>query len=115
MRAPPITFQRARKLRREMSLPEVLLWQDLRKGALAKARFRRQHSVGPYILDFFCPAAHIAVEIDGSGHDHPERAAHDSVRDKWLRAQGINVLRVEAKPFCAIPTEQTSCTRLRYT
>jgi very-short-patch-repair endonuclease len=80
-----------------MSLPEVLLWQDLRRSALASARFRRQHSIGPYILDFFCAAARLAVEIDGASHDHPEQAAHDQARDKCLTAQGITVLRVEAK------------------
>ncbi len=53
MRAPDKTFSRARELRRHMSLPEIVLWQALRKGRLAGLRFRRQHPIGPYILDFY--------------------------------------------------------------
>ena len=58
-----------------MSLPEVLLWKQLRRGALEALRFRRQHPVGPYILDFYCDEAR---------------------RDAWLRTQGIRVLRFAA-------------------
>ncbi|HXC26532.1 MAG TPA: DUF559 domain-containing protein [Stellaceae bacterium] len=52
-------------LRRNMSLPEVVLWQALRHGRLAGLRFRRQHPVGPYILDFFCASVRLAIEVDG--------------------------------------------------
>ena len=62
MRASILTFKRARTLRRKMTLPEVLLWQELRGGRLNGLHFRRQHPVGPYILDFFCAAARLAVE-----------------------------------------------------
>ncbi|MCR4283620.1 MAG: DUF559 domain-containing protein [Bauldia sp.] len=96
MRAPPVTFKRARSLRRTMTLPEVVLWQAVRGGRLNNLRFRRQHPIGPYILDFFCPSARLVVEIDGSSHDHPERARHDATRDAWLAGQDIRVLRVQA-------------------
>jgi very-short-patch-repair endonuclease len=92
-----LTFKRARSLRREMSLPERLLWRELRGGRVSKARFRRQHPIGPYILDFYCPTAFMAVEIDGiAAHEGPERARHDVRRDAWLKEQGIRVLRFAA-------------------
>ena len=65
MRAPDKTIGRARELRRTMSLPEIVLWQALRKGRLAGLRFRRQHPIGPYIFDFYCPSALLAIEVDG--------------------------------------------------
>ena len=63
MRASDKTFGSARKLRRHMSLPEIVLWQALRKRGQSGLRFRRQHPLGPYILDFYCPAVRLAVEV----------------------------------------------------
>ena len=60
-------------------------------------RFRRQHPVGPFILDFFCEAARLAVEIDGAGHDHPDQARHDARRTEWLALRGVTVMRVSAR------------------
>ena len=96
MRAPILTFRRARALRREMTLPEVVLWRALRRGAVGRLRFRRQHPVGPYVLDFYCAAARLALEVDGVVHDLPEQAARDERRMAWLGEQGIRVLRVPA-------------------
>jgi very-short-patch-repair endonuclease len=96
MRAKIITLERARRLRRELSLPEVILWSMLRGGRLAGLRFRRQHAMGAYILDFYCPEARLGVEIDGEGHSHPDQIAHDRRRDDWLRTQGVTVMRVAA-------------------
>lgn len=79
-----------------MSLPEVLLWKQLRGEVLAGLRFRRQRAVGPYILDFYCAEARLAVEVDGQGHGHEEQAAHDLRRDRWLAENGIRVLRLPA-------------------
>ena len=79
-----------------MTLPEVLLWQALRGGRAGGLRFRRQHPIGPYVLDFYCPAARLAVEVDGEAHDIPDQAGHDLRRDAWLAEQGIQVLRVLA-------------------
>jgi very-short-patch-repair endonuclease len=53
--------------------------------------------MGPYILDFYCPSARLAVEIDGSSHDHPDRARRDAKRDAWLTNHNIRVLRFDAK------------------
>jgi very-short-patch-repair endonuclease len=59
-------------------------------------RFRREHPVGPYVLDFYCPSARLCVEVDGPAHDDPQQAQHDRKRDAGLRKQGINVLRFSA-------------------
>ncbi len=96
MRGPVLTLKRARRLRRAMPLPETILWNCLRKERLRGLSFRRQHPLGPYILDFYQPAAKLAVEIDGAGHDQAEQIAHDAQRDAWLGAQGVTVLRFPA-------------------
>jgi very-short-patch-repair endonuclease len=96
LRAQDQTLNRARELRREMSLPEVVLWQTLRKGGLAGLRFRRQHPIGPYILDFYCPSARLAVEVDGLSHDNAAQVRHDEKREAWLAERGVTVLRVRA-------------------
>lgn len=80
-----------------MTLPEVLLWNDLRGARLHGLKFRRQHGIGPYILDFYLPSHRLAVEVDGQGHDHPDQIRHDQRRDAWLAEQGIEVLRFTAK------------------
>ena len=96
-RAPDKMFNRARALRRQMSLPEVLLWRALRKRALpGGVRFRRQHPIGPYILDFYCPAARLAVEVDGIAQDNAPRAEHDQCREASLARRGVRVLRIRA-------------------
>ncbi|WP_417232421.1 endonuclease domain-containing protein [Brevundimonas sp.] len=95
MEAPELTIRRARDLRRRMSLPEVLVWQAIRGGKLG-ARFRRQHPVGPWILDFYCHAKQLAVEIDGTTHEHPDRVALDYRRTAWLEGRGIVTLRIAA-------------------
>jgi very-short-patch-repair endonuclease len=87
--------RRAREQRRKMSFPEVLLWQQLRKEPDG-AQFRRQHPAGPYVLDFFCATANLAIEIDGESHTCGDRPARDLARDKWLNGQGVRVLRIPA-------------------
>jgi len=96
MRAPDRTFQRARHLRRGMSLPEIVLWQALRKLRLGGLRFRRQHPIGPYILDFYCPSARLAIEVDGFTHDTVAEAHRDARRQEWLAQRGVRVLRLRA-------------------
>ncbi|MES2121030.1 MAG: endonuclease domain-containing protein [Pseudomonadota bacterium] len=78
-----------------MSLPEVLLWRELRKKSDG-IQFRRQHPAGPYVLDFFCATRNLAVEVDGEAHNRGEQPARDAVRDEWLRQQGIRVIRIPA-------------------
>ncbi len=92
---PARTIQNARALRRNMSLPEALLWRELR-GFPGGLRFRRQHAAGPYVLDFFCARANLAVELDGISHLMGDRAVRDAARDAWLREYRIDTIRIPA-------------------
>jgi len=78
-----------------MTLPEIVLWQALRRSLLG-LRFRRQHPIGPYVLDFYCPSARLAIEIDGLAHDSTAQAQHDERRQTWLVQQGVRVVRFRA-------------------
>ena len=92
---PKKTIRRARNLRRRMSLPEVLLWKSLRTrpGGL---KFRRQHAAGPYVIDFYCHEAALALEIDGESHRRGDQPAFDAEKDRYLELNGYRVLRVPA-------------------
>ena len=89
------SVRRAKKLRRELNKPEWLLWQILRASPNGH-KFRSQHPAGPYILDFFCAKANLAIEIDGLAHDLGDRPEHDSARDAWLAEHKIDTLRIPA-------------------
>ena len=86
-----------------MTLPEVYLWQRLRTPADGCPRFRRQHPFGPYVLDFFCPAAKLVVEVDGIAHAMGDQPQRDERRDSWLQAQGLTVVRINAGDVLANP------------
>ena len=88
------------KLRREMSLPEVLLWQELRKRP-DSFKFRRQNPAGTYILDFSCAKAKLAIEVDGSAHDGRDAALRDSNRFAFLKSRGIATTRIPATAILA--------------
>ena len=91
---PAETRKRARELRAKMSLPEVILWQALRRKQTG-LHFRKQHPAGPYVLDFYCDAAKLCVEVDGEAHSW--QLARDVVRDRWLAEQGVKTVRVLAR------------------
>jgi very-short-patch-repair endonuclease len=93
---PGATIAKARKLRRAMSLPEVLLWQELRKRR-GGFKWRKQHPAGPFILDFACLEARLAVEVDGEAHERGAKPTHDEARDEWLMAQGYRTVRIPAR------------------
>ena len=84
--------ERARKLRREATPDERLLWTYLRRTG-PDLHFRRQSPLGPYIADFACMQARLIVELDGRGHDADAQAAYDAVRDAWFVREGFEVLR----------------------
>ncbi|MGH8225337.1 MAG: endonuclease domain-containing protein [Gammaproteobacteria bacterium] len=86
---PTITKTEARQLRRNTTDAENRLWYYLRAGRLAGLKFRRQHPVPPYILDFYCDAAKLVVELDGSQHD----ARIDLTRTRTLERRGLKVIR----------------------
>jgi very-short-patch-repair endonuclease len=77
MSATDRAYKAARRLRKNLSLPETLLWRRLRG---AKVRIRKQHPIGPYVLDFYCPSAKLAIEVDGFAHDTGDRPRRDDIR-----------------------------------
>ncbi len=96
MDAPKRTVAFARGLRRRMSPPELRLWVALRGRAMDGVKFRRQHPMGPYILDFFSAQARLAIEVDGMSHLTDDHPARDERRDAWVEGQGVRTLRVGA-------------------
>lgn len=83
----------ARTLRQDSTDAEQRLWRYLRNRRLAGYKFRRQHPFPPYILDFYCDAAKLAVELDGGQHNSDEGRAHDEIRTSFLASHGIQVIR----------------------
>jgi very-short-patch-repair endonuclease len=93
---PPLPvelLQFARKLRAEQTNAERLIWMLLRDRRFDGLKFRRQHPIGHYILDFYCEELNLAVELDGGQHNLPEGQKHDMSRSEWLTAKGIRVVR----------------------
>jgi very-short-patch-repair endonuclease len=86
--------ERARALRKNMSDAERKLWRGLRHKRLDGARFRRQHPIGRFIVDFVCQERRLVVEVDGGQHTEDAQVAYDARRDRWLKAEGYRVMRV---------------------
>ena len=82
-------------LRKTLTPAEATLWKSLQGSKLEGRKFRRQHSVGNYILDFYCPAEHLAVELDGQVHRSDLAELFDHERTLFLTAYGIKVIRFE--------------------
>jgi very-short-patch-repair endonuclease len=88
--------KRARNFRRALTEPEVMLWSRLKRRGTPKPVFRRQFPYETMIFDFYCPAARLAIEVDGATHWTEEKQAKDAARDAWLANRGIAVLRIGA-------------------
>ena len=88
--------KRARKLRRQMSLPEVLLWQQLRKRP-NDLKFRKQFPIGEMTVDFACLSHRLIIEVDGEGHSFGDQPRRDTARDALLRREGFHVMRIPAR------------------
>jgi len=83
----------ARNLRAQDTWAEKLMWKWLRDRNFSSYKFRRQHTYGPYILDYFCVEALLNIELDGRQHGTPGQQSKDIERDEYLAARGIKVLR----------------------
>jgi len=90
-RETPTTF--ARGLRQAQTPAEAKLWRALRSGRLDGLKFRRQHPIEPYFVDFACEALRLVIEVDGGVHDDDERVLKDELRQRNLEALGWLVLR----------------------
>jgi very-short-patch-repair endonuclease len=84
----------ARKLRKSVTSAEERAWWLLRNRRLSGLKFRRQHPVGKYVVDFYCSQARLAVELEGSVHAQPGQTRRDVAKDAYLRRMGICVLRL---------------------
>lgn len=93
-RIAPGGTDRARRLRREQTYAERLLWEALRKR---KMNFRRQAPIGRFIVDFAHLASRLVIEVDGPFHDLPERKIADAARTRWLNDNGYRVVRFPEK------------------
>jgi len=89
----------AKRLRIDATESERKLWAILRCKQFAGLRFRRQQPLGPYIVDFYCSAAKLIVELDGGQHGTDESKAYDAARDLWLTSRGYRVLRFSNEEF----------------
>jgi very-short-patch-repair endonuclease len=82
------------KLRNEAPSAEVVLWKKLRRRQIHNYKFRRQHSIGPYIVDFYCPELKLVIEIDGQTHfNNPATEAQDLQRQHYIEQEGFTVIR----------------------
>ena len=100
MRATARSMASARRLRRQLSLPEMLLWRLLRLTR-RELRFRKQHAIGPYVADFYCPTAKLVIEIDGATHNQRQDA--DVRRDAYMASLGLKTIRIPAADVLADP------------
>ncbi|MFH1335135.1 MAG: endonuclease domain-containing protein [Candidatus Zixiibacteriota bacterium] len=85
--------ERRQKLRNKATKAEAELWRVIQHSKLGGKKFRRQHSVGYYILDFYCPEERLAIEIDGDSHEKNESTPYDKSRTEFLESMRIRVLR----------------------
>ena len=74
---------------------EIVLWSRLQRRQLQGKKFRRQHGVGPYIVDFYCPECRVIVELDGAGHFTDEAIKKDAERTEFLEGLGLRVIRFQ--------------------
>ena len=84
-----------KELRNSLTRAEIVLWKYLQRRQLDGKKFRRQHSIGPYIADFYCPECRLIVEIDGSQHYDEEAVEYDRWRTEYMAERNIRVLRFQ--------------------
>jgi very-short-patch-repair endonuclease len=95
LRYNPWLKKRSNELRYDHNLPEILLWNQLKRDSLG-VDFHRQKAIGNFVVDLFCPELMLAIEIDGKIHEQKEVAARDQARQELLEARGIEFLRFRA-------------------
>ena len=78
-----------------MTLPEQLFWSRVRSRQIGFLKFRRQHGIGPYIVDFYCPSKLVVIEIDGDTHAEENQHILDLKREKFLKGLGLTIIRYD--------------------
>jgi very-short-patch-repair endonuclease len=84
--------EKRKSLRKNMPAAEIVLWSKLKNGQLKDLKFRRQYSVGRFVVDFYCPKHKLAIEVDGQSHGETEQ--QDKERQKFIESYGIKIIRV---------------------
>ncbi len=84
-----------KSLRNNLTPAEAFLWKLLKNSRLDERKFRRQHSVGNYVLDFYCPSERLAIELDGEYHFTPEGIEYDRIRTEYINSINIRIIRFE--------------------
>ena len=87
------TIEYAKELRKRMTPAEIVLWENLRNRLYGNLKFRRQHPIGRFIADFYCPEKKLIIELDGSVHDRIDQKEYDQGRTEEIKNFDINVLR----------------------
>lgn len=90
---PSVQTIKRKELRNHGTDTEAALWKILKGSKVGGYKFRRQHGIGPYIMDFYCPLLHLCIELDGESHDEPMSDVRDEIRTIYLQQQGITVIR----------------------
>ena len=93
IRGQPDYLDIKRRLRSNMTGPEARLWSRLRARQLQGLKFRRQHGIGPYIVDFYCPEQSLVIEVDGDSHADADQVVKDKQREQYLQSLGLRVIR----------------------
>ena len=91
--AKPEIFEKARQLRQNMTQAEEILWTQLKNRKFMGLKFRRQHLISHFIVDFYCPQEKLVIEIDGSVHEQEDQKEYDGKRTEELRRLGLRELR----------------------
>lgn len=100
-----IETEKRRLLRKQQTFAEKIFWMHLRDRQVLGYKFRRQHSVDHFVIDFYCPELKLAVELDGNVHDLPEQKDYDKARQKYLEAFGIKFVRIKNEEFLGNPNK----------
>ncbi len=95
--------ERVRELRRKQTNAEAVMWELLRDRRFTGLKFRRQHQIGEYVVDFYCHDKKLVVELDGAVHAEPEQARKDKTRDAYLKSLGLTVLRIRNDELVSDP------------
>lgn len=91
------TIEYAKALRKKMTPAEIILWDNLRNRKLANTKFRRQHPIERFIVDFYCPEKKLAIELDGEIHDDPNQKEYDIGRSAEIEKYDIKIIRFKNK------------------
>ena len=94
---------RRKQLRNSLTIAEASLWRYLQGRKLCGKKFRRQYSIGPYIVDFYCPEEKLAIELDGEVHRSDRVFSQDHKKMRYFKELGIKVLRFENKRVNTTP------------